>query len=1270
MFFKFNVSDMRALHFEKLLPQYENRTEKQVTENRRKNDRRRVYQRFCCLGYYDQMSYVRAEDEEAILDYKHCFLIKYPYRKNESRMVTDQMFTLLSEEEPDGNKFLEIDEERDPFEVDEAKEIPFLGIILLTVGKNPGSAGKEPGGSVYQELLQEYKKACTSIVEQVMASSEQGCYRIFYTPNCADLCIALRTDKLQSIYDVKEQLTAKKLDQIKGSVCHTSSYTLFQLPGKAWSDALIEKNKDLWLELRIYAPEYVMKKIMESLTGESRENGNVYGITGSGQYALELDFETFASIYPSVWKIKAGAGGNSVQCVEMKSELQRIFNDHASVLECSYMRVKYQPHISEHESGSDENMNGLCLTDTELVEKYENEIMKFVKENNPKGGYQANSLKEQKIMLRELYYTYNDFWFRQSSSWKGVVFYAQLESIMNGVRQYEGLAEQLHRNQEKLISHTCRELEQAIFSVNNFNKLLQSVNQYVVNIPNYEMQTKVNIEKYLMAYTMYLFEISNNYYQEQRGKDTDRILPFFMLDFNASNIEALMLFGRKTLMPDDGERYEEKNGSDSKTWTALLAVRCPNYQWFANVYHVLPTITHEMSHNLCYEPRVKRNKFLFDYIITSLSMYMMEQSLEYAGVSCEKMYYGNRELFFLRHIEDSLLEELNEYIRLHSDRMRLEDLGGYLCNEFLRMIGLQELYDRTAQTKGLIYKEILNIFHITGMSYMGPEEVQCNCWKKDELKAMELCYNLLLDLLEPGKGIGRSEEWADAIEKVDQAGMCENSKTILKWMKDILLHFKKEGIPEMYIRYISSQLIRVWERNDERLRKLKETDENIRRAIEALERMDVKIAHSFVNRSVSDYNEKERQKKVQGENRYHNIAVDDQTEYYEKLSGYVYSYGNIRAQLLTKKLKYISSTPDIDPAKVFAEKLHRRLHEGYKEMLKYRYNASQWITFKENQKFLTSLGVISGVPEQFRDNYERVLRGLSGSRVRSIIHDQIQLYEEVFADYGMCKAFSFTAYGYFMYCIHITMKKRDVPKKGLNNSTADRIRTLLLSLYKKEVEEGTFEEQLQEYWEDLKAALTIHRDELPEGYAVLCKVDNFRELNQGDFDQFVADYENGFAKGEAIKGQRQDRELYKQIWIVRWITLLYRNLYIDDELDGETDELTVKLCNHVCEVDEKVEQNLEGGAGLWIRKCREDKNLQDIGDYYNHYQYSSMIKDTKEGRCMKHQNQFVFEYYQKMFDCIQSVKAELDRTKGGCKEILDILFEYRFDSSLKTGEGE
>ena len=93
---KFDILNLRTLHFEKLVPLHntsKQNTRIQIKSSKTKKEtesKDRIYKKFCSLGYYDQMSYVRSNSEDSILDYKHCFLIKYPYQKGEQRIMTDQ----------------------------------------------------------------------------------------------------------------------------------------------------------------------------------------------------------------------------------------------------------------------------------------------------------------------------------------------------------------------------------------------------------------------------------------------------------------------------------------------------------------------------------------------------------------------------------------------------------------------------------------------------------------------------------------------------------------------------------------------------------------------------------------------------------------------------------------------------------------------------------------------------------------------------------------------------------------------------------------------------------------------------------------------------------------------------------------------------------------------------------------------------------------------------------------------------------------------------
>lgn len=1432
---EFDILDMRVLHFEKLVPLHKEQSEKKeekdtgeesslpalqegesTQETIGKPKKNRYFSRFCSLGYYDQMSYVKAKDEEGILDYKHCFLTKYPYKKGEQRIMTDQMFTLLTKKEKqkqekdqpqeenrtqeqevcekqeqapsqENNPTPEI-QEKEPFEIEdenERKRQPFLGIILVTVGNSSVSKKENDAGtklcdpeSDYKTLLEKYRDALYTIVTDIRKQKNKNqveseiCYKIFYTPNCADLCIVLRTDTLQDIYNVKQQISNQKLDEIKGAVCHTTSYTLFELPDKGWSQSvkenkLPEKNSGIFLELRITCSQQMIKNIQQKLPLSCK----LYGITGSGQYSLELDFEIFAGLYPFIWQIKSG--DETMNRIAASSELQELFKKNVSQIQCTYMRVKYHAYEAENlagvvqnqgrtsqsiqqqekvqnvsasgekpiqpkeDEGNAENSSGLQLKDRELIKDFEQRTIKFPREIIVKDNSLKNQLREQKGLLKELFYTYNDYWFRQSSWWKGVVFYAQLESVMNGVRQYERLANKLedYYQREAVIRQTCSDISQAIFSINNFNKLIQSVNQYVVNIPNYEMQTKVNIEKYLMAYTMYLFEISKNYYKSHYKQGADRTLPFFTLDFNATRIEAHTLFGRVSVLDDKETENSQTGQSNGKPWNTLLAVRCPNYQWFANAYHVLPMITHEISHNFRYIGQKQRNEFVIGFLIGHLSKYMMEQILKRTNAGCKVGYYESRERFFLMHMEKALKEEFKTFIETYASHIKLKDIGNYFLKQFLEITGLQEMKYQKNEKNETVYTELLRLSYLVKAPVLLPGDIAGSVpAENDGVWKDTLLLNLLLDLLNPKKDGQLCKEWKDQIQAwKDSASFHKDYQGIVQAAEELLgQHSSEKMINKKYIYYILPCLLGIWKKTDKEVWeegnkdtkeiKLKEKFAEFEGVVTALEERKVKKAIQLLKKwSEESNNTPEGIEK-------NKIGQNEKIRFYEKLYEFCYRRSIVESYVkLGKQEEDYLFLKENDQAPTFAGKVHKSMHDDYLARLKDRHCfENQWILLEENQRLLMSLGIINGAPKQFVDYYRQALQETSEIELQKIVHDQVANYEEIFADFGMCMAFQFTAYGYFMYSIHIIRKEREIPRKASKNLIADRIRTLLLSYYRADVKDKENEEKfhgkLQAYWDDLRDCLLNQKERLEEDlkeeekelknkkdvnkekdssdkkidvnefiklYHAFLGKEKFQELKVAQLDKIV------YLIGNLNQTYRNNRELLRQIEILRWMRSLYQDLNLELELEEDRDQLLEELYLHVLAVkeqvetgnDEKIQMNPKEKKEalrkklyqevshtsnhtdktepqeLWIQKCYNDDNIKDIGEYYNNYSYSFVMEQKKLGRCLNHQNLFVFDYYEKMFHCIQNVKMNM----GESKEILDFLFG---DDGSKKQEGQ
>lgn len=128
-----------------------------------------------------------------------------------------------------------------------------------------------------------------------------------------------------------------------------------------------------------------------------------------------------------------------------------------------------------------------------------------------------------------------------------------------------------------------------------------------------------------------------------------------------------------------------------------------------------------------------------------------------------------------------------------------------------------------------------------------------------------------------------------------------------------------------------------------------------------------------------------------------NIEVSDRVACYEKLNCIRQYAGNIMTNM-----KGDSTTQLRDEDLLvtqFAKNLYDRLHGDYIQRLKKRHSEENlWLTFKAEQTWLTSAGIVSSDEKQFVKFFERAAAGITEAEVKTIDADQSSLYEEIFAD--------------------------------------------------------------------------------------------------------------------------------------------------------------------------------------------------------------------------------------------------------------------------------
>lgn len=454
----FNMKNMRIIHMERIVP------EERAEFGRKKGVK---YQElsYMGIGYYDKMTYVRPKEQ--LFDYNHCFLIKYPYQKTEYKMMADQMFVLLD----DQNNILESN--KDPFEyMDDQNIKPFLGIILVTVYK------KEPGDVLFHQILEGCRDRIRSILENENYSDDIT--RIFWTPNCADLCVVIRTDVLNHLYEVKSSISI--LDECNisdgkktGIGIHTIEYSFLTVEKNHFSSQLIKKNNKNSMELRMSGTEAALDEIKNKVGKQ-----NVYGTNGVGDWAVTISFSEFAEIYQALTSLKFR---DFIECENQfvpettgDDSLYSVFKRNEQNLRCLYIRPRFEL------TGKNSGALALDMASewTEgIMKRYRDRLDRLNSESIPLNRHLYDlQLREQLALIKELLYTYSDFLYQKSSEWKGVMFYTQIECLLNGLQDGIIFIDSLKDEElkDKYGIKLVEDTNKAVSCINGFNKLLQSIN--------------------------------------------------------------------------------------------------------------------------------------------------------------------------------------------------------------------------------------------------------------------------------------------------------------------------------------------------------------------------------------------------------------------------------------------------------------------------------------------------------------------------------------------------------------------------------------------------------------------------------------------------------------------------------------------------------------------------------------------------------------------------------------------------------------------------
>jgi len=232
--------------------------------------------------------------------------------------------------------------------------------------------------------------------------------------------------------------------------------------------------------------------------------------------------------------------------------------------------------------------------------------------------YESELLRERMRQFDDLRKTFAFLWYQRESRLNGTYFMAQCEIALQGIESYvRCLEDGPPQLRQRIMKWLNKNIEGFINAANSFNKLTQSINFSSIQSPNYEIETRVDMEKYLVAYSEYLRSLSASFFSNQcRGCGHDRSFPLLYIDPSLPNILQDTLFSKMYGMD---KRHGMDAFFDDDYHARLITVGIPSSTMLAKSYHVMPLLTHEISHFLRCQEMGERNELLLRFALENLT---------------------------------------------------------------------------------------------------------------------------------------------------------------------------------------------------------------------------------------------------------------------------------------------------------------------------------------------------------------------------------------------------------------------------------------------------------------------------------------------------------------------------------------------------------------------------------------------------------------------------------------------------------------------------
>ncbi len=1022
---------------------------------------------FYAFGFYDSLTCMKPKQLSSVSHKEHC-LISYPFQKTANTLNVEQWFGILPLSEPKRYGIgADSDFLQDPFFCDDdlQKELPFVGVVLLSLGS--GAKGEM---SNFKELLLDFTEKCTGVFLGEPYSSDKYIAELYYSLNCVDLCLGIRTDDLSFIHDVNYKLNRAA----SGSGYNVNSTVLFAIQYRTDNDnyrKLTAKNDRVSFVVR--SNEKYIEKTKEKNEDRSR------GVNGVGRYVTELKYEEYMEILPDLvsYKLDIAKGNESSSHVAFA---------HSICHEREWFKEKdSQEHCLKCDDGTEKLQMAICSWIREIhgmvseIESFADNLFQYDREL-----YKYKEIFTREIrLIKDLVYAYSDLWY-QNSSENGFVFFTQLMAALQGVKTLLQEIDCVHPNNvllESSVEDFLEVMHWIACDLNGYNKQFQFLNQDSVNFPIYEIQSKVNSEKYMAAYCSFLHKFFVLYYQEK--KDVQLVvqnLPLALVDLNQRKIIARVFFS---------SQYRKKTKLENRQVRGIFAVHFPSSEYFSDLWNSIPLLMHEASHTHNYGEMIERNQAVVFHINRFFAEIIAREMLKVVN---DGIMISTSSVLL-----EILKERVFHVICAHQEKF-FEEIGGFeswgfqilreKCKDFY--IGI---FDRCVHEKKLSYNQFVQIKDRTQrdvdyiMQVLGFQEI-CYVFTEQASSIPAVFYFINTLYLEfnpefykkyKAQYDGRFLENLETEINSDDKEVVEQEILQLAWyrfkkfvkcadtnMDEHVKSIARDQEDSLVIAFSVVQIAAMRAIFEKYRHKFLQEISEKKYCDELIVYFDNSNLSEFSNMLTDAYKSYVTKQEDGSKPSMHDCSLLEAMfcEYYE-----VYlSINNVVRYLVREYLlkdEFLNRNGTGKLVELFVESVHRECKQYIrKEEEKEGFKA---VFTKSNREQLMRLGFLEESAVILKKVFAKIFASCDNEFVEETINDRTELFKEVYADCGMCCAMGFKPFGYCMFGLSVYDLVHDenaAIEKA--NFRADRIRAVIgMSFHKATKKEWT--EKLNEFLQKL-----------------------------------------------------------------------------------------------------------------------------------------------------------------------------------------------------------